>query len=195
MRGSSLVIDDKLYSFEEFDKLPHGLTKEGVSTLATPDGIAFQGHLSPLSNMFRCTLEDGKGRNATSAEHMYTIRMAEICNTTKETQKAIQAEENPYALKAIAKNIRKNAQWNKVKLDVLKEVMELKFVSHDTLMAKLQSYPKLHFYEATFDPIFGCGVSLFNADRISAANVDETSNRTGRLLEELRNKYRPTSET
>ena len=70
--------------------------------------------------------------------------------------------------------------------------MELKFVSHDTLMAKLQSYPKLHFYEATFDPIFGCGMSLFNADRISAASVDETSNRTGRLLEELRNKYRPT---
>ena len=120
---------------------------------------------------------------------MYTTRMAEICNTTKETQKAIQVEENPYALKAIAKNIRKNAQWNKVKFDVLKEVMELKFVSHATLMAKLRSYPKLHLYEATFDPIFGCGMSLFNADRISAASVDETSNRTGRLLEELRNKY------
>ena len=73
LRGASVIIDERVYGKADFDRLPHGLTAESISTRLTPDGVAFQSHLSPLSNLYTCKLTDQQGRTATSVEHiMYT---------------------------------------------------------------------------------------------------------------------------
>ena len=113
---------------------------------------------------------------------------------TSTTQKTIRDEENPYALKTNEKGIKKNVEWNRMKFDVLSEIVELKFKTHDSLMAKLQSYSKANFYKATYDPIFGCGRLLADANQITTENIDQRSNRMGKILQMVRDKYRPATE-
>ena len=51
--------------------------------------------------------------------------------------------------------------------------MELKFVAKAGLMEKLEpSFKGLHFYEATYDTVYGCGFSLADADKIWSGSVE-----------------------
>ena len=52
-RSLSIVIDNKVYTKKDFNNLPHGLTLENVSTIETPDGMAFQGHNSPPQQLLQ----------------------------------------------------------------------------------------------------------------------------------------------
>ena len=191
LRGATVIIDERVYRKADFDRLPHGLTAESISTRLTPDGVAFQSHLSPLSNLYNCKLTDQQGRNATSVEHMYMQRMAEMCNASLATRKRIKDEMNPYVLKQLGRSIKRNEEWNRSKNDILKQLMELKFLSHGSLMNKLQAYTRLHFYEATHDLVYGCGFSLAEASQICTESVQNTSNLTGKLLEDIRDKHKP----
>ena len=65
IRNDAVIIDHKVYKKHDFTHLPHGLL-ESVSAKVTPDGLACQGHNSPLSNLFACALKDDKGRTANS---------------------------------------------------------------------------------------------------------------------------------
>ena len=56
LRGATVIIDERVYGKADCDRLPHGLTAESISTRLTPDGVAFQSHLSPLSNLYTCKL-------------------------------------------------------------------------------------------------------------------------------------------
>ena len=71
IKGFNLVINGRVYERKEFDNLPHGLSREKASTVETPDGMAFQGHCSPFSNMYPVEIVDDKGRKASSNEHMF----------------------------------------------------------------------------------------------------------------------------
>ena len=145
MKGSALVIDGKLYNRDSFGNLPHGLNLESASTIKTPDGTAFQSHCSPLSNFYPCNLVDKNGTKATSVEHLYAIRMAEVCPCEPGTRRALMRESNPYTIRSITKRIKKTDDWNKKSEQILREIVELKFVRNPSLMAKLQSYPGSNF--------------------------------------------------
>ena len=61
-------------------------------------------------------------------------------------------------------------------------------------MAKLQGYPKGKFYEATKDPMFGCGYTLAQAGQIKNDKIDKNANQMGRILNQIHLKYRPNTE-
>ena len=44
MKGNMIIIDQKVYKKHDLPNLPHGLTLENVSTVTTPDGVAFSEH-------------------------------------------------------------------------------------------------------------------------------------------------------
>ena len=93
-RGLSIIIDNKVYTKKDFSNLPHGLTLENVSTIETPDGMAFQGHNSPPSSFYRCDVQDKDGRSGTSFDHIYHIRMADECRADLALQTRIKKETN-----------------------------------------------------------------------------------------------------
>ena len=180
MKGNMIIIDQKVYKKHDLPNLPHGLTLENVSTVSTPDGVAFSGHNSPLSNLYKCALKDNRGRSASSVEQMYTLRMAEICGASLAIQDEIKAETNPYNFKAIACKFRKSNEWNNQSTQILKDIIELKFTSQ----------PSLLFYEATLDPVFGCGYLLRDANQITCDKVSDSSNLMGKVIKGIRDKYR-----
>ena len=188
-RGDSIVIDQRLYRKSDFGNLPHGLTLENVSTLTTPDGTAFQGHNSPLSNMYHCKLRDSEGREAHCVEQLYAIRMAEICKADLVVHNQIKAEKNPYTILTLTKGIKQSDEWRRRKVDILREIVDLKFVTHPNLMEKLQGYSKPLFYEATQHPLFGCGYTLQHANALTADKVSDDRNLMGIIVRDIRERY------
>ena len=79
LRGTAVQIDGKVIEANDFHAdLPYSITPESAATIPTPDGTAFQGHASPLSNLYRCDLTSD-GEQGSSVEHLYTLRMAHVC--------------------------------------------------------------------------------------------------------------------
>ena len=184
-------MEQKLYRQGDFKDLPHGLSLESVSLVETPDGVAFQGHNNPLSNMYACKLKDNQGREANSVEQLYAMRMVEVCGADLRTQKMIKTETNPYTIKSLTRKLHKSQAWMRIRNDVLKEVVELKFLSHPSLMNKLLSLQKEYFYEATLDPVYGCGYMLAQANHVTANKVKESVNVMGKILQQIRDFHKP----
>ena len=142
MRADSVIIDQKIYKKHDFSTLPHGPTLENVATVETPDGIAFQGHNSLLRNLYACPLMDAEGREANCVEQLDTLRQAELCGANLAVLNQIKAEKNPYNLKAISRQIRRNDDWNNSSTHILRNINELKFTCHPSLLAKLLGFKK-----------------------------------------------------
>ena len=184
-RGLAIIIDGKLYSKKDFKNLPHGLTLENVSTIETPDGMAFQGHNSPPSNFYRCDITDKDGRSGTSVDHIYYIRMADECNADRALRTKIKQQENPYLLKRLGKQIQRTPDWNKKSDRILAEYMELKLHQNPNIRDKLANYPKRRFYEATRDRTYGTGLTLSQASEIHGNNKDLGDNKAGKILTKI----------
>ena len=106
-------------------------------TIKTPDGLAFQGHCSPYSNMYPIEIIDDNGRKASSNEHMFAQIMAEACQADLDLQKQIQETTNPYTINNLMKQIKVNDMWNNNRDKYLGDINLLTFSSHPSLMAKL----------------------------------------------------------
>ena len=182
MKGLSIVIDGKIYSKKDFDSLPHGLSLENVSTIETPDGMAFQGHNSPASNFHRCNITDSAGRSGTSVDHIYCIRMSQESRADLALQTMIKKQENPYVLKRLSKLIHITEEWKGMCHKVLEEYMGLKLTQNPAIRDKLINYSKRKFYEATRDPVYGAGFVLGQAAEIHANNPNLGPNKTGVIL-------------
>ena len=181
-KGLSIVIDGKLYNKKDFNDLPHGLTLENISTVETPDGMAFQGHNSPPSNFYKCDITDKDGRSGSSVDHIYYIRMADECNADKALRVKIKQQQNPYLLKRLGKQIQRTPEWNKKCDGILVEYMELKLNQNPSIRDKLLKYPKHRFYEATRDRTYGTGLVLAQADEMHRRNKDLGDNKAGKIL-------------
>ena len=152
--------------------------------------MAFHGHNSPLSNFFRCNITGKNGKVYTSAEQLYSSIMAQE-NGDLGALMLMEKENNPYSIKAIARKIRVTPEWKTKARATLKEVARMKFTQNPSLMAKLHSYGKAHFYEATFDPVYGCGGHIESAHVITAQGLIGFENVMGQILEEVRSENAP----
>ena len=190
IKGFNLVINGRVYERKEFDNLPHGLSREKASTIVTPDGMAFQGHCSPFSNMYPVEIADKDGKKASSNEHMFAKKMVEVCHADLDLAKQIDETTNPYTLKNLMKQIKANETWNNNKDKYLEDINIIKYNSHPSLIAKLQSV-KGNFYEATFDPKYGCGYGLSQSRDITQNNVKPACNVMGKILDKVKVDHGP----
>ena len=175
-----------------FDKLPAVLTLENCATRPTPDGIAFQGHSSPLSNFYPRVIHDViTGQVYNSAEQMYAHKTA-LAHHKEEIAEHILREKNPYTIKQLSKGVSIGEEWKKRSLVVLRDVVKQKFDQNEDLRAKLLPNKKKYFYEASNCTYYGVGKSLSEADKITAECVGKkgkAKNEMGKILETLRDDY------
>ena len=148
--------------------------------------MAFQGHLSFLSNFYLCVLKDS---SATSAEQLFAIRMAIYNEASRDSVQRVRDQD---ALTQITRTIKKSKQWGKDAPGILAEIVELKFDTCPSLREKLLNCEGDHFYEATFDKTYGCGVALNGAEKLTRDQLMPNCNVMGTILEEFRDKLRHT---
>ena len=111
--------------------------------------------------------------------------MSKVCQADLDLTKQIQETTNPYTLKNLMKQVKANDTWNNSKDKYLEDINILKFNSHPSLMAKLQSV-KGNLYEATFDPKYGCGHGLSQAKDIVQTNMQLNNNIMGKILDKIK---------
>ena len=113
MKGNKIELNGKIYTGDMFDKLPAGLTLENCATRPTPDGIAFQGHSSPLSNFYPSVIHDViTGQVYNSAGQMYAHKTA-LAHHKEAIAEHILREKNPSTIKQLSKGLSIGEEWKK----------------------------------------------------------------------------------
>ena len=135
--------------------------------------------------MYPMEITDKQGNKASSNEHMFAKKMAEVCQADLDLTMQISETTNPYTLKNLMKRLKTNETWNKNKDEYLEDINRIKYSSHPSLMAKLTNV-KGNFYEATFDPKYGCGYGLSQSKDIIQTNIKPDCNVMGKILDKIK---------
>jgi ribA/ribD-fused uncharacterized protein len=190
MKGKHIEINGTFYRECNLDKIKiDGINPEKASTREFDWGTCFQGHNAPLSNFYKCDIRNKMGNKTfSSAEQYYCSVMANF-HDEYDLQRLIEATDNPYAIKAIAKRIWRKPEWHKQCQQILRDIVKAKFDQNPTLKEKLLSYKGDQFKECTMCPTWGAGVYL---DKASEAKEEKPShhNRMGKLVKSIRDAYR-----
>ena len=184
VKGDKLVIDEKVYRYEDIDELPHGLSMERAKIIAVSDGWAFQSHHAFLSNMHPSKFEVDNKVYKTN-EHYFQSQCAAFHNDLTLEKKIIKAKDG-YEAKRLAKKIKIVDEWEAEKPKVMAKGVAYKLDQNPVMKVKLcRMNGKL--YEATNDMHFGCGLTLAQNKQIKSGNVPG-KNILGDILEEFRDK-------
>lgn len=184
--GDRINIGNVIYSYQDIDSLPQGLTLEDAKTVNTPRGIAFQGPDSFLSN-FYVTSVKFNGRIYPSAEHAYQHDRATYLGRHAIARQVLTAPSPPDAKKA-GNRAGRSHQWDLCKQDRLKEIVIAKFTQHPDLRDKLVSTGSTTLIEATYDSFWGAGASI-----TARSLIDGTwrgRNVFGSILDQVRTEMR-----
>lgn len=186
MRGTRIEINGKTYGPADFDNIePKGITPESAATRVHKWGTSFQGHNAPLSNFFPCKIISKNGKAVyNSAEQYYCAVMAMEHKDTN-TLRLIEQSNNPYYIKAIAKNIHRTREWNQKSASVMEGIMRDKFMQNPDLKQKLLSYKGEVFRECTKCPRWGSGRYLESA-HLGETELTGYGNQMGNLLRKIR---------
>ena len=146
VRGKALIVDDKRYTYEDIDDLPHGLSLENAKVVTTQDGVAFQGKYAYLSNLADCQLVDGM-EGYQNAEQYILINKARLAGD-KRSEGKLRETENVYEMIRIGKKIKITEAWKKEEDKIVAKAAVLKFSQNPILLEKLKK-TQGHLYEAT----------------------------------------------
>ena len=123
-RGRGLVYNDRYYSQHNLDQLPPQLQLENTRMCIGPDYIAYYSDLSPLSNMYPCTiiLEAQKYH---SVEQAFSHAMAKFAGDDKACQQVLDSQDGYAAKRAVRGLVTQD--WMAVAETKLYELDLLKF--------------------------------------------------------------------
>ena len=190
LKGVDVVVEGTRYTYEDIltGKLtPRGITFEAARTRATPDGLAYTGPHSPLSNLCPCRLTSVDGSKVySSVEHWYAFDCPTVHGNNKVLER-LKTETNQYEIKQIHATIKpKKQEWLDSQHQRLMHMVRTKFQSHDHLKAKLiATKPKGYLYEATLDEHWGCGKPIHDVMNITQQTI-KGKNEMGEMLMKIR---------
>ena len=182
VKGDKLVIDEKVYRYDDIDELPHGLSLEKSKIIAVNDGWAFQSHHAFPSNMYPSKFEVDNKVYKTN-EHYYQSKCAAFHNDPILEKKIIKAKDG-YEAKKLAKKIKIVEEWEEEKPKVMAKGVAFKFDQNPILKVKLCRLDG-KLYEATNDSYFGCGLTLAQNKQIKSGQ-NPGCNKLGDILEVYR---------
>ena len=163
MKGCNIEINGKIYTPNEFEKIDiKDISPEKAATREHTWGVSFQGHNSPLSNLYKCNVTGKDGKKYTSAEQYYCSIMAKY-HEKHDIMRMIDNTENPYTIKNMAKKIWRSPEWCKTNEGVLQDIVHAKFSQNVELKQKLINSPGNAFRECTKCPYWGSGRFLDSA--------------------------------
>lgn len=190
MRGKSIEINGVLYREYELGKIEiDGISPSEAAIREFDWGTCFQGHNAPLSNFYRCKIRNKMGNKTFSSAEQYYCSVMANYHEQFETQRLIEATENPYAIKAIAKRIRRTPEWYARSEKVLADIVRAKFDQNPELKKKLLAYKGAAFRECTKCPYWGAGIFLSQATN-TQPDAKGYKNNMGKILENIRDAYR-----
>lgn len=158
LAGNKVVIDSRTYSSNELGLLPKDVIAMLKQEKEIDDGIVYRGEYSIYSNFHPApfTLD---GTAYVHVEHHYQCAKA-LHHNEPETAKRIMDMSNPLRIKALGDSMESDDSWTKRRMLVLYDGVRAKFEQNLTLQEELLSTNGKHFYEATTDPYFGCGIGF-----------------------------------
>ena len=183
VKGEMIEIDGNKYGKDQFQNLPHGISLEKASTVETPNGVAFQGHGSPASSLYRCDIDDGQ-HIFNCVEQQFVYYKAVECMDYVASADVL-CENNPYTILEIGKAIKTTKEWEDCEVNVLKTCHRYKLTQNPRIRKKLQSLNKDKYYEATFNRVYGAGFNLDNAAVGTANPPKGYRNELGKIIVEL----------
>ena len=184
VRSNYILVNDRRYTYVEIGRLAPELTLEKAKTLSCLQGkgIAFQSEHAPLSNLYPCNIVY-KSIAFLSAEGALQHTRAVVCKKL-EVAHAIAAERDPYEVKRIAGVLGHSPEWEAVVVDILVEILMVKFSSNLYCKRALLATGDLSLFEATGDKTWACGLPLSKIHELKLPIPG--SNRTGVALEKVR---------
>lgn len=184
-KGENVLIDGRLYKFEELKNMPPGLTLKDSRTIKKNGVIAFQSSHSPLSNLYMAPLKRN-GITYLSAEHAFQHAKAVIC---KDQALAHSILEEPCSYEALytGKRIQSNEEWSRDQLTTMEEILRAKYEQVPDFRNELRGTENNHLIENTRCPFWGSGTT-FNALSLFS-NSYPGSNHLGRLLVKIRDHF------
>lgn len=135
-RGDELLIDGVRWKINDLDAMPPGERLMDSRTIFHRGVVAFQSHLSPLSNLFPCRIRHN-GITFASLEHAYQHNKA-IFHGKTDIAEDILGDDDPYVAMSHGKRITRESQaWTNKKLEVMTGLLRQKAdqcsVFHNTL--------------------------------------------------------------
>ena len=180
-KGHGMVINGRYFSRDNLDQLPEKIKLHNTRTKMTENAVGFQGKLSPLSNMHKCTIVMD-GIKHKSAEH--TIQYKKVMlEDLKDLAQKIWDTDCPYTAKIMGDAVTIPI-WNDVGVDTVADVMREKYKQNPHLKKILLDTGTRTIVECTQDRKWGAGISL--ESKLLETGKWPGQNITGYKMQEIR---------
>lgn len=179
--GDDIIINGQRYKYEDLNKLPVGDRLLDSRTIFKNGVVAFQSSVSPLSNLYPCTIRVN-GMTFKSAEQCY--QFAKMMHHNK-PHKAndIRREADPYVNMAQG-YMTEDFDWRDSKFGTMENILRHKYEQVADFRQLLQETRNYKLVENSWSPIWGSACA-FRAPCLWEGNY-RGHNNLGRLLEKVR---------
>ena len=155
----------------------------GHSLQKTPLGLAFYSKNCFLSNFYRCSFYF-KGESYTCSEQAYQGVKAKIYRD-EQAFTDIKKTDSPALMKSIGGQVQTCEHWERMKLQVMEDILTAKFSQIKELYYSLLNTRPLELIEATLDEFWGAGAILGSIALEEGCWVGQ--NHLGKILMKVRN--------
>ena len=126
LKGDRLIIDGKVYKYEDLDDLPYNLSMERAKLIPVTDGSAFNTTMYFQAICTRASLTWETIKHYKTNEHYYQSQCAAFHKEYELEKKIIKAKDGYEAMR-LAKKIKISEEWEKQKPVVMARGVALKF--------------------------------------------------------------------
>ena len=128
-----LLLNGKLYSANDLDKLPEHLKPSVLSTISRGNTVAFFTQHSPLSNHYKCAFQQG-GLQFSSSEQFYMFKKAKYFHD-EATANAILKTTIAVDAKQLGKKVQNfnHVAWKLVRDNYMRTALTVKFSTSQEL--------------------------------------------------------------
>ena len=162
LRYDKLIVKGKAYSVGNLHELPADLNPEKLcqNEDTETNSLAFFGMHSPFSN-FHFSPMKINGKRYTCVEQYFQAEKA-ACFDDDETHYKIVNTSNPFEIKKFGYHVKNfiQQQWDQRAEEIMFNGVLNKFCANEKLTAALASTGSKAIFEASRDPVWGCGMSL-----------------------------------
>lgn len=182
MLGTKVTVDNVTYNFSQLENLPEGLKLSDSKLVAVKGGLAFSSEHSFLSNFHPCDFHIN-GQRFHSSEQAYQFIRAKNLGAPEVADKVMRTK-NAKECKKLSYLCTSTPEWDQVKKEKMKLIIQEKFFQNDSLQSKLLETGVNTLIEATTDTFWGAGAVL--GSKLLSSGKWSGMNSLGQLLIELR---------
>lgn len=177
-----LLIDGRRWKIDDLNKLPEGQRLMDSRTITQSGKVAFQSSVSPLSNLYHCTLRID-GQTFKSLEHAYNYAK---CIHHGLNHLAADVKQQPTSYKAmnLGKGVTGNVDWINKRVGVMERLVRHKEDQVPIFREMLRKTTNHRLIENSWSHFWGSGCN-FLADVLWDGTY-KGQNNFGRLLERVR---------